>query len=152
MHEERKASVVIGGQEYELLLTMGATRKISAKYGGVLEFGEALLGPADLIGKAEPGEPKRQEKSKGYDEQAEHVLWMLALLINQTILIHNKQHPNDRKELITEEHIELFSLQFQLPDYISAICKALNRGAARDIPAGEPPEDKGGKGKNAKNG
>jgi hypothetical protein len=134
MNEDRSVKVTIGGQEYKLLLTMGATRQICAKYGDITGFGKKLV------------------ETKDFSEQAGDILWMLALLINQTVLIHNMQHPGDKRELITEEYIELFSYQFEIREFTSAVREALSRGSARIVPVGEPPESKDGEPKNGVDG
>jgi hypothetical protein len=87
MNEDRSAAVTIGGQEYRLLLTMGATREICAKYGDIAGFGKAMFGPVNIEGQANPEESKTQaeqkdtgEQTKPIDflEQSGHVLWMLG--------------------------------------------------------------------------
>ena len=41
--DERTATVNIGGQEYEMLLTTRATKAIAGRYGGLENLGEKLM-------------------------------------------------------------------------------------------------------------
>ena len=43
MNNERSAVVHIGGEEYELLLTTKATKKIATRYGGLENLGDRLM-------------------------------------------------------------------------------------------------------------
>ena len=42
MADERSAKILLGGKEYELLLTTRATKEIAKKYGGLGNLGEKL--------------------------------------------------------------------------------------------------------------
>ena len=43
MDTERSASILIGGQPYELTLTTRATKEIARRYGGLENLGEKLM-------------------------------------------------------------------------------------------------------------
>jgi len=37
------------------------------------------------------------------------IIWLITLLANQPILIHNLKHKDDKQELLTEEEVELLT-------------------------------------------
>ena len=43
MEQERSANILIGGEEYTLLLTTKATKEIAGRYGGLENLGEKLM-------------------------------------------------------------------------------------------------------------
>ncbi len=75
----RSAFITIGSREVELVLTTRATRLISARYGGLENRGETL------------------ETSENFEETLGEVIWLITLLANQSIQIHNLQSPVDPK-------------------------------------------------------
>ncbi|AHI22084.1 hypothetical protein FYJ24_08360 [Actinomycetaceae bacterium WB03_NA08] len=115
----RSATVVIGGEEFELVLTTRATRVIAERYGGLEHLGEALESSSDLG--ATLGE----------------VIWLITLLANQSVAIHNLRHPDNLRPELTEEAVELLTVPADLSDYRGAIAEALQRGTRRVI-ATEP--------------
>jgi hypothetical protein len=116
---ERAATVNIGGQNYELLLTTGATKQIAKRYGGLESLGENLL------------------KSENMELALDEVTWLLALLANQSVLIHNLKNPDKKRELLTEEMLELLTTPFELADYKNAITAAMVRGTKRNVESEE---------------
>lgn len=118
--EGRTASITIGGTEYLLVLTTGATRKISTRYGGLEKLGEKLMNGEDT------------------DKALGEVIWLVTLLANQGILIHNHTHPEERRDLLTEELVELLTRPAELPDYRDAITAAMVAGTRRDITSQAP--------------
>ena len=83
------ASVTIGGTDYELILTTRATREIAERYGGLENLGDAL------------------ETSEDIAHTLGEVIWLITLLANQSVAIHNLQHPDDPKGELTVEMVEL---------------------------------------------
>lgn len=73
----RSAFITIGNREVELVLTTRATRLIAARYGGLENLGETL------------------ETSENFEETLSEVIWLITLLANQSIQIHNLQNPSD---------------------------------------------------------
>ena len=71
MNNERSAVVNIGGTEYELILTTKATKAIAGRYGGLENLGEKLM------------------KAENFEMALEEIVWLITLLANQSILIHN---------------------------------------------------------------
>ena len=99
--DERTATVNIGGQEYEMLLTTRATKAIAGRYGGL--------------------------------ENLDEIVWLITLLCNQPILVHNLKHPEDKKPELTAEEVELLTSPMELTDYKDAIMEAMYRGTKRNI-------------------
>ena len=69
--DERSAVVTIGGKEYEMLLTTKATKAIAGRYGGLENLGDKLM------------------KSENFEMALDEIVWLITLLCNQPILVHN---------------------------------------------------------------
>ena len=115
MDTERSASILIGGQPYELTLTTRATKEIARRYGGLENLGEKLM------------------KSENFEMALEEVVWLITLLANQSILIHNIRNKDDRKELLTEDEVELLTTPFDLANYKNAIMASMMKGTKRNV-------------------
>ena len=61
------------------------------------------------------------------------IIWLITLLANQPILIHNLKNKNDTKELLTEEEVELLTSPLDLAEYKDAITDALLKATKRNI-------------------
>ena len=115
MENERSAAILIGGEEYTLLLTTKATKEIAARYGGLENLGDKLM------------------KSENVEMALSEIVWLITILANQTILVHNlkdKEHP---KELLTEDMVEILTSPADLAEYKEAIMEALYKGAKRNV-------------------
>lgn len=115
MDNERIAVITIGDEEYTLLLTTKATKEIAGRYGGLENLGEKLM------------------KSENFEMAIGEIVWLITLLANQSILVHNlkdKEHP---KELLTEDVVELLTTPLDLAGYKTAITEALYRGTKRNV-------------------
>lgn len=115
MDNERTAVINIGDEEYTLLLTTKATKEIAGRYGGLENLGEKLM------------------KSENFEMAIGEIVWLITLLANQSILIHNlkdKEHP---KELLTEDVVELLTTPLDLAGYKTAITEALYKGTKRNV-------------------
>ena len=115
MDNERTTVITIGDEEYTLLLTTKATKEISGRYGGLENLGEKLM------------------KSENFEMAIGEIVWLITLLANQSILIHNlkdKEHP---KELITEDVVEFLTTPLDLAGYKTAITEALYKGTKRNV-------------------
>ncbi|MHB1151362.1 MAG: hypothetical protein ACYCWE_19480 [Eubacteriales bacterium] len=117
--DDRSAVINIAGQEYKLILTTKATKQIGKRYGGLENLGDKLM------------------KSENFELALEEIIWLLTLLANQSILIHNLQNPNDKKALITEEYLELLTSPYDLATYKNAIMEAMYNGTERHIKSEE---------------
>ena len=115
MDNERTAVINIGDEEYTLLLTTKATKEIAGRYGGLENLGEKLM------------------KSENFEMAIGEIVWLITLLANQSILIHNlkdKEHP---KDLLTEDVVELLTTPLDLAGYKTAITEALYKGTKRNV-------------------
>jgi len=123
MMNERSANILIGGEEYTLLLTTRATKEIAGRYGGLENLGDKLL------------------KSENFEMAIGEVVWLITLLANQTIMVHNIKYRDDPKELLTEELVELLTAPADLALYKAAITEALYRGTKRNIESENDPKN-----------
>lgn len=121
MDSDRSSMIKVGNQEYELILTTKATKQIASRYGGLESLGDKLM------------------KSENFEMALSEIIWILALLANQSILIHNLKNPKDKKELLTEEALELLTTPSQLVEYKEAIVEAMTKGTNRNIKSEEVP-------------
>ena len=115
MANERSAVITIGGNDYELLLTTKATKEIAGRYGGLENLGDKLM------------------KSENFEMAINEIVWLITLLANQSILIHNLAHKDARQELLTEEEVELLTSPFDLAGFKTAISEALYKGTKRNV-------------------
>ena len=115
MTTERTANINIGGDEYTLLLTTKATKEIAGRYGGLENLGDKLM------------------KSENFEMALGELVWLITLLANQPILIHNIKHRDDPRELLTEDLVELLTAPADLATYKAAITEALYKGTKRNI-------------------
>lgn len=116
---ERSAAINIGGKEYELVLTTRATKAIAGRYGGLENLGEKLL------------------KSENFEMALDEIVWLLTLLANQSILIHNLKNKDDLQDLLTEDEVELLTSPLDLAAYKNAITEAMFRGTKRNVESEE---------------
>lgn len=126
MNSDRSAVIHIGDEEYPLLLTTKATREIAARYGGLENLGEKLM------------------KSENFEMALAEIVWLIALLANQPILIHNLRHKDEQKPVLTEDEIELLTIPTDLAEYRTAITDALYKGTRRNIQSEEDSSPKNG--------
>ena len=115
MANERSSIINIGGAEHELLLTTKATKEIAGRYGGLENLGDKLM------------------SSDNFEEALGEIIWLITLLANQSILIHNIRHKDNPKALLTEDEVEILTTPHDLTEYKSAITEALFKGTQRNI-------------------
>lgn len=115
MDMERSAVINIGGESYTLTLTTRATKEIARRYGGLENLGEKLL------------------KAENFELALDEVVWLITLLANQGILIHNLKNKENAKALLTEEEVELLTSPMELSSYKEAITEAMFKGTKRNI-------------------
>jgi len=63
----------------------------------------------------------------------DEIVWLITLLANQSVLVHNLQNPEKKRELLTEEDVELLTSPFELADYKNAIMDAMYKGTKRHV-------------------
>lgn len=122
MEHKRAASIAIGGKEYELVLTTRATKQIAKRYGGLASLGDKLM------------------KAENFENALDELIWLIALLANQSIQIHNFQHPEEKRDPLTEEAIELLTTPTDLAEYKDAIMESMFRGTKRFVESEPQPE------------
>lgn len=115
MENERSANITLAGEEYTLILTTKATKEIAGKYGGLENLGDKLL------------------KSENFELALNEVVWLITLLANQSVLIHNIKNKDNKKELLTEEMVELLTSPSDLAGFKTALSEALYKGTKRNI-------------------
>ena len=115
MTTDRTATITIAGDEYTLVLTTRATKEIAARYGGLENLGDKLM------------------KSENFEMALGEIVWLITLLANQALLIHNLKHKEAPKELLTEDMVELLTVPADLASYKTAITAALYTGTTRNI-------------------
>lgn len=115
MYQEYMTKIKVGEKEYELLLTTRATKEIAGRYGGLENLGDKLM------------------KAENFEMALGEIIWLITLLANQPILIHNLKNKNDTKELLTEEEVELLTSPLDLAEYKDAITDALLKATKRNI-------------------
>jgi hypothetical protein len=111
---DRSASIRIGSEDYQLILTTRATKEIAKRYGGLENLGVKLM------------------KTENFEMALDEVVWLITLLANQSILIHNLKN-KDKRELLTEEAVELLTSPLELAAYKGAIMEAMFKGTKRNV-------------------
>ena len=122
MENDRGAIIRIGNREYEMLLTTRATKEIAKRYGGLEHLGDKLM------------------KAENFENALDELIWLIALLANQSILIHNFQHPEEKRDPLTEGTIELLTSPHELAAYKDAIMESMFRGTKRYVESEPEPE------------
>lgn len=115
MENERSATILIGGDEFTLLLTTRATKEIAARYGGLENLGDKLM------------------KSENVEMALSEIVWLITILANQSILIHNIKNKDNKMDLLTEDEVEILTTPADLAQYKEAIMTALYKGAKRNV-------------------
>lgn len=115
MYEDRASVINIGGEEYTLLLSTKATKEIAGRYGGLENLGDHLM------------------KSENFEMAIGEIVWLITLLANQSIMVHNLRNKDNKRELLTEEMVELLTVPADLATYKTAIMDALLKGTKRNI-------------------
>ena len=123
MTTDRTTIITIGGDEYTLVLTTKATKEIAGRYGGLENLGDKLM------------------KSENFEMAIGEIVWLITLLANQALLIHNLKHKDDQKELLTEDMVELLTVPADLASYKTAITEALYNGTKRNIESEADPKN-----------
>lgn len=115
MEKDRAATIKIGGEDYLLILTTKATKEIAGRYGGLENLGSKLM------------------KAENFELALDEIVWLITLMANQSLLIHNLRHPEDKRPLLTPEAVELLTSPLELAACKDAIMEAMFRGTKRHI-------------------
>ena len=94
-------------------------QKQKKRYGGLENLGDKLM------------------KSENFEMALDEVIWLITLLANQSVLIHNLKNPEDKKPLLKEDEVELLTSPFDLAEYKSAIMESMYKGTKRNIKSEE---------------
>lgn len=113
--EDRTAAINIGGKDYQMVLTTKATKEIAARYGGLEHLGDKLL------------------REENFEMAIGEIVWLITLLCNQGILIHNYQNPDEKQVLLTEDEVEILTTPLELSSYKEAIMETMVKGTKRNI-------------------
>lgn len=70
--------------------------------------------------------------------------WLITLLANQSILIHNLRNKEDKQELLTEEEMELLTSPLDLAQYKNAIMASMLKGTKRNVESEESKNEAAG--------
>ena len=114
MENDKSAKIDIGGKEYELVLTTRATKAIAARYGRLENLGEKLM------------------KTENFELALDEIIWLITLLANQSVMIHNLKN-NAKEPLLSEESVELLTTPLDLAAYKDAITEAMLKGTKRNV-------------------
>ena len=112
---ERSANIKLGDTEYQLVLTTLATKSIARRYGGLENLGEKLA------------------NTEHFEDALDEIVWLITLLANQSIMIYNLWHSEDKKPLLREEMVEVLTSPYDLAEYKNAIMVAMYKGAKRNV-------------------
>lgn len=112
---DRGSIIKIGENDYELILTTRATKKIAKRYGGLENLGDRLM------------------KSENFEMALDEIIWLITLLANQSVMIYNLKNPNSKKPLLCEDEVELLTSPFDLAEYKNAIMDSMHKGTKRNI-------------------
>ena len=115
MTTDRTTLIHIGDTEYELILTTKATKEIATRYGGLENLGQKLM------------------KSENFEMALDEIVWLITLLANQSVLIHNLKNPTEKKDILTTDIVELLTSPLDLADYKLAIMEAMYKGTKRNV-------------------
>ena len=113
--EERSTIINIGGADFKLILTTKATKAIAGRYGGLENLGAKLM------------------RTENFEMALDEIVWLITLLANQSIMIHNIRNKDEKKELLTEEEVELLTTPFDLAEYKNAIMASMMKGTKRNV-------------------
>ena len=120
-YTDRSTEIKIGDEEYSLILTTRATREIAKRYGGLEALGDKLL------------------KTENFEKALDEIVWLITLLCNQSLMIYNLKHKDEKKELLTQEHVELLTNPLDMAKYKDAIMNAIYKGVSRNVESESEP-------------
>ncbi len=123
VEEERKSTITIGSESYDLILTTKATKEISKRYGGLGNLGEKLM------------------QSENFEMALDEIIWLITLLANQSVLIYNLRNKEQPKDMLDEETVELLTTPFELAEYKNAIMESMFKGTKQNIKSEEVEEN-----------
>lgn len=118
MDDERSSVIVIGKEEYRLVLTTKATKEIAKRYGGLENLGDKLI------------------KAENFEMALDEIVWLITLLANQGVMIDNRLN-GEKRLLLSEDDVELLTSPMELSTYKDIIMEAMLKGTKRYIESEE---------------
>ena len=97
---DRSASIRIGSEDYQLILTTRATKEIAKRYGGLENLGVKLM------------------KTENFEMALDEVVWLIALLANQSRTAGNRlkgQRGDKPGSPGGHHHLDLFFITHKEP-------------------------------------
>ena len=123
MDKDRSSTVTIGGEEYELLLSVFATKQIVKRYGSLETIADKIYDTENM------------------EQSLDETIWLIVLLANQSIAIYNLRNKDNPKPKLTTEEVELLISPYDMADMKDAIINAMTRGGERYIVSEEDDTD-----------
>ena len=123
MDKDRTSTVTIGGEEYELLLSVFATKQIVKRYGSLETIADKIYDTENM------------------EQSLDETIWLIVLLANQSIAIYNLRNKDNPKPKLTTEEVELLISPYDMADMKDAIINAMTRGGERYIVSEEDDTD-----------
>ena len=123
MGKYRSSTVTIGGEEYELLLSVFATKQIVKRYGSLETIADKIYDTENM------------------EQSLDETIWLIVLLANQSIAIYNLRNKDNPKPKLTTEEVELLISPYDMADMKDAIINAMTRGGERYIVSEEDDTD-----------
>jgi len=123
----RAAVINIGGADYPLIVTTRATKEIAKRYGGLENLGERLM------------------KAENFETALDEIVWLIALLANQAIMIQNfknRDNQSGQRALLSEDEIELMTTPADMFNFKNAITNAMFLGTKRTVESEDDGEGK----------
>ena len=120
---DRSIMIKLADSEYELILTTRAMKAILTKYKSLEHLGEIFAAA----------------EKKGIDTVLDDFIWLVVLLANQSIMLHNLKAKTSKDEikLLTEEYFELITSPVDFIECAGKIGLAINLGMNRTIESEE---------------
>lgn len=116
INEDRSTHVTIGKEDYELILTLLATKQINKRFGGLDKIADTL-----------------SSEDVDFEERIDLICDIIAILANQSIMIHNLWNTEEKKELLDSEKVMLLTKPKDMSMFSNAIMNALINGSKSEV-------------------
>ena len=123
MDKYRSSTVTIGGEEYELLLSVFATKQIVKRYGSLETIADKIYDTENM------------------EQSLDETIWLIVLLANQSIAIYNLRNKDNPKPKLTTVEVELLISPYDMADMKDAIITAMTKGGERYLVSEEDDTD-----------
>lgn len=116
INEDRSTHVTIGKEDYELILTLLATKQINKRFGGLEKIADTL-----------------SSEDVDFEERIDLICDIITILANQSIMIHNLWNTEEKKELLDSEKVMLLTTPKDMSMFSNAIMNALINGSKSEV-------------------